>query len=93
MQMHWPEATQEQYDAVRRDLNWMENPPRGGLFHASYFADDGFHAVDVWQSDAEFQDFVQTKLMAAVAKVELNTQPDVKIYTAHTVDPVGYRPR
>lgn len=85
MQMSWPEVTKEQYEAVRKDVNWEGQQPKGGKFHVAYFAKDGFHVCDVWDSAADFNAFVETRLMPGVKKIGIKTQPKVEISEAHAI--------
>ncbi len=85
MQMSWPEVTKEQYDKVRKDVNWEGNVPRGAKFHVAYVAKDGFRALDLWDSAQDFNAFVETRLMAAVQKAGIKTQPVVEISEAHAI--------
>jgi hypothetical protein len=90
MRMRWPEITREQYEAVRKDVNWEGVPPRGAKFHVAYFAHDGFHVVDVWDSAQDFNAFVETRLIPGVQKLGVRTQPEVEILEAHAVfNPAG----
>lgn len=85
MQMHWPEVTKEQYEQVRRDVQWETNVPSGAKLHVSWFADDGFHVLDLWDSQADFENFVQHRLGPATAKIGLKTQPNVKYADTHAI--------
>jgi hypothetical protein len=55
MQMHWPEATEEQYEQVRRTADWEGNRPEGAKLHVVGFAGDGMRILDIWESAAAFQ--------------------------------------
>ena len=85
MQMSWPEVTKEQYEAVRKDVNWEGKQPRGAKFHVAYFAKDGFHVTDVWDSAQDFNAFVETRLMPGVAKTGIKSQPKVEISETHAI--------
>ena len=85
MQMSWPEVTKEQYEKVRKDVNWEGSVPRGAKFHVAYMAKDGFRVLDLWDSAQDFNAFVETRLMAAVQKVGIKTQPAVEISEAHAI--------
>ena len=78
MLMHWPEVTKEQYEQVRRDVNWEGDIPKGAKFHVAWFGDDGFRVLDLWNSGAEFEAFVQQRLMPGVQRVGIQSQPRVE---------------
>jgi hypothetical protein len=85
MLMHWPEVTKEKYDEVRRDVNWEGEPPAGAKFHTAWIAADGFHVLDLWDSPADFENFVQRRLMPSVQKVGVDGQPKVEIFESLSV--------
>lgn len=90
MQMDWPEATPEQYDELRRAVNWEGDRPDGGMFHVAAFDKSGAHIVDVWASPEQFQRFVDERLMPGVAQVGLPGEPQVQVLPAHAVFAPGY---
>jgi heme-degrading monooxygenase HmoA len=85
MSMHWPEVSKQQYEQVRGDVKWETDVPNGAKFHVAWWADDGFHVLDLWDSPDAFQDFVQNRLMAATQRAGLTTQPNVQLSEAHAV--------
>jgi hypothetical protein len=78
MLMHWPEVTKEQYEEVRRTVKWEENPPDGAKFHTAWMAGDGFHVLDLWDSQQHFEKFLQNRLAAGVAAAGVTGQPKVE---------------
>jgi hypothetical protein len=85
MQMHWPEVSKEQYDQARQEVNWENQPADGGKFHVAWFPGDGLHVMDVWESAAHFQRFVEQRLMPGVAKLGIKGQPKVQLSETHAV--------
>lgn len=85
MSMHWPEVSREQYEAVRKEVNWEGNTPAGAKLHVSWFADDGFHVLDLWDTPQDFQKFVDERLTPGVQKVGVQGQPQVSISESHAV--------
>lgn len=85
MSMHWPEVSREQYEAVRKEVNWEGNAPAGAKLHVSWFADDGFHVLDLWETPQDFQKFVDERLTPGVQKVGVQGQPRVSISESHAV--------
>lgn len=85
MIMHWPEVTKEKYEQVRNDVKWETDVPDGAKFHVAWFGDDGFHVLDLWESQAHFERFLQARLGAATAKAGLTTQPTVQFAEVHAV--------
>jgi heme-degrading monooxygenase HmoA len=85
MNMHWPEVTKQQYEQVRNDVKWETEKPAGAKFHVAWWADDGFHVLDLWDSPQDFQNFVQSRLTAAAQRAGITTQPNVQISEAHAI--------
>ena len=85
MQMHWPEVTREQYEAARREVNWEGDVPKGAKFHVSWFAEDGLHVLDLWDSPVDFQNFAATRLQEGVAKIGIQGEPKVTFNDAHAI--------
>ncbi len=85
MQMHWREATPDQYDQTRERVGWDRDVPAGAKLHVSGFADDGLHVVDVWESEQAFGDFMQQRLQPAIAEIGIEGQPEVKFFPLHGV--------
>jgi hypothetical protein len=84
MEMHWPEVTTDMYDEARAGVGWEEDQPDGAVFHVAWIADDGFHVLDVSESQAAFETFVEQRLMPVV-KGELGFpgDPQVTFSQAH----------
>ena len=85
MLMHWPEVTKEQYEQVRNDVKWETDVPAGAKFHTAWFADDGLHVFDLWDSPQDFQNFVNTRLGPATQRIGIKGQPKVDLSEAHAI--------
>lgn len=85
MLMHWPEVSKEQYEQVRNDVKWETDKPAGAKFHTAWFADDGLHVFDLWDSPQHFQDFVNSRLAPATQRIGIKSQPNVHISDAHAI--------
>ena len=52
----WPEATREQYEQVRGEVDWANMRPAGANLHMSSFdGRGGLHVVDHWDLAEQFQ--------------------------------------
>ena len=85
MLMHWPEVSEEQYQEARRLVNWEGDQPKGAKFHVSWFAGDGFHVLDLWESPEDFEAFVGARLMPAVQQIGIKGEPKVTFETATAI--------
>jgi hypothetical protein len=61
-----PGGTQKQYDQVLQKLQLGGKPAPGGLYHVAGPMEGGWRVVDVWESQAAFETFFQTKLKKAL---------------------------
>jgi hypothetical protein len=61
---------QELYDQVNDRVNPAGSPPPGLIFHcAGPSPDGGWRIVDVWDSRATFDQFLQEKVLPAIGEI------------------------
>jgi hypothetical protein len=92
MLMEWDGVTLEQYEAVRKLVNWEGNPPEGGMFHVAAITDTGLRVTDLWESAEAFQSFVGQRLMPGVQQIGIQDQPRVEIYPVHALFTPAFKP-
>lgn len=93
-------ATQAQYDAVVEDMQLGGRPAPGGLYHGAGASATGWRVIDVWESDAPFEEFARTKIgpitqahgmpqptieRIEVAKIRRGSDPDAEAHFAQVV--------
>ena len=79
------DISKDQYDTVRKEIDWDHNHPPGAVFHAASFDDSGrAHVADVWESPEDMNAFVQSSLVPAFQKFGF-TPPNVEVYPAHNI--------
>jgi hypothetical protein len=83
MNMQWDNVTVEQYEQVRKDVNWEGNRPAGALFHVASFTSGGLRVTDLWESPEAFARFTEQRLMPAVQKLGIKSPPRVEITPVH----------
>jgi hypothetical protein len=83
--MDWAEVTPEQYEELRKVVNWEGDQPPGGLSHVMAFDESGAHVNDTWESAELLQTFLDSRLMPGVQKVGIQGQPNVVVMEAHAV--------
>ena len=83
MYMEWDGTTKEQYERVRKAVNWEGSKPKGGVLHIAAFNEKGLRVTDVWESAEDFQRFVEARLMPAVKQVGIPGEPRVHIHPLH----------
>jgi hypothetical protein len=84
-------VTIELLDAVTDEMGVDAKLPPGGIVHVHFERDGRAHGVDVWDSVETYEQFVQSTLMPAMAKVLLARgldpsnlgEPEVTITEVH----------
>lgn len=84
--MEFPGTSLAQYDAVIEDLDLINNPQPGGLFHVAGQHDGGVRIVDVWESQGAFDTFLRERLGAALARQGV-APPRVQTWQVHNTLP------
>lgn len=92
MNMEWDGITTEQYDQVRKLVNWEGDAPAGGMYHVAATTEKGLRITDVWESAEQFQDFVNKRLMPGVQQLGIPGEPRVEVYPVHAIFAPAYRP-
>ena len=63
--MRWEGVTPAQFDELRSLVSWETEQPEGAIFHVAWFRDGGITVMDVWESQEQFDRFMQDRLMQA----------------------------
>lgn len=75
----------DQYEALRREVEWEGRQPPGAMFHAASFDELGnIHVADVWASPGEMERFFSERLEPAMERLGIET-PGVEVYPCHNV--------
>jgi hypothetical protein len=78
--------TRDSYDQLRKEIDWEHQHPAGGIFHAASFDDNGdAHVADVWASPDALNDFVASRLMPTMQKLQIPA-PEVAVYPIHNMN-------
>jgi hypothetical protein len=81
----WENASLEQYDELRKVVNWEGYPPDGGIFHVAAHDGNGLRVVDVWETPEHHQRFIELRLMPGVMQLGITGEPRVEVYPAHAI--------
>jgi hypothetical protein len=73
------------YDAVSERLQAQGGSPQGLLVHTAGFTGNGFRIFEVWESRADFERFLNERLMPIVQEIarDDDRQPETTIYELH----------
>ena len=85
MSMRWAGVTPEQYEEARGVVNWEGDVPDGAVLHVAGFDENGIRVTDVWESEEQFNRFVESRLMPGVQQIGIQGQPDVEFYPVQNV--------
>jgi hypothetical protein len=85
MLMKWEGIIPSQYDELRKDVHWEGNMPKGAVFHVAAFGNNAIHVTDIWESADEMNSFIQNRLMPAVMKMGITSQPQVETFPVHAI--------
>ena len=85
MIMKWEGATPDQYDELRKLVNWEGDAPKGGVLHVAGFSNNTLRITDIWESEDDFNNFVQNRLMPGVAQLEIKGEPQVEMFPVHAL--------
>jgi hypothetical protein len=80
-----PEISRDQYDALRTEVGWLEEPPAGGISHTVWWEGDDCHGLDVWEDDAAWAEFGQTRMGPAMAKLGIDAEVQTIFHQPHEV--------
>ncbi len=76
----------DRYDAVLRELGLNTNNarwPKGVITHVAGKTPQGMCVVDFWESEADWQNFLTSRLTPAIEKVGDIPRPQITEFTVH----------
>ena len=85
MKMRWEGVQPAQYDEARKAVDWETQVPEGAIHHVAWFTDGGVNVIDIWETEDDFNRFVEDRLMPGVQQVGIEGQPDVEFHRAHAI--------
>src|SRR5436853_6368258 len=83
MEMRWVGITPEQYDEVKRRINWLEQPDPDGLVHLAWFEEGALRCCDIWNSEEAFNRFTQNRILPAIEGLGIQGPPEVSFRPAY----------
>ena len=84
--MQFAGADAAKYEAVLQELGLQSanaDWPKGIISHVAGFDSDGMYVVDVWESQQDFDAFVESRLKPAFEAVGEVPQPRVTTFDVH----------
>jgi hypothetical protein len=80
-----PGFTQEQYDAVSKELGSQGAFPESLKFHATGSIEGGWQIVEVWNSVDDYQEFAHSHLKKTFANHGVTGIPTVRVVPIHSL--------
>ena len=80
MSMKWDGVTPDQYDELRKSVRWEHEKPDGAVAHFAGFHNNSLRVTDIWESETDLNNFLHNRLMPGVAKIGIQTQPQVDVF-------------
>lgn len=80
-----PGLSREDYDRLRAAVDWLADPPTGGIAHLTWWDRDDCHNIDAWEDEAAMAAFSENRLGPAMAELGLQVEPQVTFHPAHEV--------
>jgi hypothetical protein len=77
------EMTPQQYDELREIVGWDRDVPAGMQFHVASFGDGVLRMTDVWDTEDQFDAFVQTRIVPGFQQLGITGQPEKIVSPAH----------
>ena len=84
----WDALTPEQYDELRKVVGWDRDVPAGMQFHVACYEDDILRMLDIFDSEAQFDSFVQTRIIPGLQKLGISSVPEKIVAPVHELTDV-----
>jgi hypothetical protein len=78
-------VTPEHYDQLRELVRWDRDVPPGMTYHVASFEDGILRMTDVWDSEEQFNDFVQTRIAPGLQELGIQGLPQSIVNPVHDV--------
>jgi hypothetical protein len=85
MVMKCPGFTSANYETIRKSINREGDVPSGALFHVAAFDNNGGYVTDIWESEQDFNQFVQSRLMPGTMAAGIKGEPQIEIIPLYAV--------
>ena len=83
--LEWEGITAEQYDELRKLVDWEGDVPDGLHFHVAAFDGKSLLVTEVWESPDHVQPFMDGRFLPAVKRLGIRSMPKVDLYPAYAV--------
>lgn len=91
VQFEWPGLTQEHFEAARRLIDWERNPAKGSIVQSQGWDDGVFKAADIWESEEDWNNFLQNRVLPNVGGLGIPGEPTIRIFPASALFAPGLK--
>ena len=77
--------SKEIYEQLRKEVNWEGNAPSGGMFHVAANGTKGMRIADIWSSEQDFNNFINSRIKPALQKRNISL-PETEILQIHNIN-------
>ena len=88
LSIRFADGTAEQYEAVNAEMGVEADPPEGLIFHAAGPIKEGWGVLDFWESRAQFDAFLESRIgpaIAALGDAAPPNPPEIKEFPVHNM--------
>jgi hypothetical protein len=88
LSIRFADGTAEQYDAINAEMGVESDKPDGMIFHAAGPIKDGWGIIDFWESRAQFDAFLESRIgpaIAAAGDAAPPNPPEIKEFPVHNI--------
>jgi hypothetical protein len=86
LRIKFAHGTKQQYDATHAAMHVDTDPPEGMIFHSAGPIDGGWGVIDVWESRAAFDQFIESRFRPSIQQLGAQTfsdPPEIKEFPVH----------
>ena len=80
-----PGVSRDDYDRVRAAVDWLNQPPAGGISHVTWWEGEDCHNIDSWEDEAAMGAFIEQRLAPVMAELGIQVEPQVTFHPAHEI--------
>lgn len=77
---YWKGMTPEQYERAVHRINREEEFPTGMKLHTSGFTPDGLRVFDIWESEKDYRQFLQRRILPALRQEGYKEQGELVFF-------------
>src|SRR5688500_16482346 len=85
VQLEWPGLTAEQFERARKIVGWEDRPAAGSIVQAQGWYNGSFRATDIWESEAAWNNFLETRILPHKDEIGISGEPKIEIFEAASV--------